>query len=155
MLSPQLCPTLCSPMDCSPPGSCVHGDSPGKNTGVGCHAFLQEIFPTKGSNSDHPHCRHILYHQSHQGSPRILEWVVFPFSRGSFRPRNWTGVSCIEGRFFTSWATSKAQLKCRQVLKEDNRAKSAITHWPKNQVLWTFVQPWYRYLKVQTKYEQA
>ncbi|CAI9162998.1 unnamed protein product [Rangifer tarandus platyrhynchus] len=37
--------TLCKPMDCSPPGSSVHGDSPGKNTGVGCHAFLQ---PTAG-----------------------------------------------------------------------------------------------------------
>ena len=37
----QLCPTVCSPMDCSPPGSSVHGDSPGKNPGVGCHAFLQ------------------------------------------------------------------------------------------------------------------
>ena len=36
----QLCPTLCNPMDCSPPGSSVHGDSPGKNTGVGCHALL-------------------------------------------------------------------------------------------------------------------
>ena len=37
----QLCPTFCDPMDCSPPGSSVHGDSPGKNTGVGCHALLQ------------------------------------------------------------------------------------------------------------------
>ena len=37
----QLCPTLCDPMDCSPPGSSVHGDSPGKNTGVVCHALLQ------------------------------------------------------------------------------------------------------------------
>ena len=36
----QLCLTLCDPMDCSPPGSSVHGDSPGKNTGVGCHAML-------------------------------------------------------------------------------------------------------------------
>ena len=36
------------PMDCSTPGSSVHGDSPGKNTGVGCHAFLQGIFPTQG-----------------------------------------------------------------------------------------------------------
>ena len=35
------CPTLCDPMDCSPPGSSVHGDPPGKNTGVGCHALLQ------------------------------------------------------------------------------------------------------------------
>ena len=44
----QLCPTLAILMNCSPPGSSVHGDSPGKNTGVGCHALLQEIFPTKG-----------------------------------------------------------------------------------------------------------
>ena len=46
----QSCPTLCDPMDCSLTGSSVHGDSPGKNTGVGCHALLQGIFPTKGSN---------------------------------------------------------------------------------------------------------
>ena len=42
----QLCPTLCNPMDYSPPGS----SSPGKNTGVGCHALLQGIFLTQGSN---------------------------------------------------------------------------------------------------------
>ena len=46
----QLCPTLCIPMDCSPPGSSVHGDSPGKNTGVGCHFLLQGSFSTQGSN---------------------------------------------------------------------------------------------------------
>ena len=40
----QSCPTLCDPVDCSPPGTSVHGDSPGKNTGVGCHDFLQKIF---------------------------------------------------------------------------------------------------------------
>ena len=45
------CLTLCDPMDCSMPGSSVHGNSPGKNTGVGCHALLQGIFPTQGSNS--------------------------------------------------------------------------------------------------------
>ena len=39
----QSCPTLCDPMDCSPPGSPLHGDSPGKTTGVGCHALLQQI----------------------------------------------------------------------------------------------------------------
>ena len=39
----------------------------------------------------------------------ILEWVVFPFSRGSSQPRAWTHVSCIAGRFFTSWATREAQ----------------------------------------------
>ena len=63
----QLCPTLCDPVDCSPPGPSVHGDSPGKNTGVGWHALLQGIFPTQGSNTGLPHCRQILYHLSHQG----------------------------------------------------------------------------------------
>ena len=45
----QLCITLCEPMHHSSPGSPVRGDSPGKNTGVGCHAFLQGICPTQGS----------------------------------------------------------------------------------------------------------
>ena len=46
----QLCPSLCNPMDCSLPRFFVHGDSPGKNTGMGCHALLQGIFPTQGLN---------------------------------------------------------------------------------------------------------
>ena len=46
----QLCLILCDPMDCNPPGSSIHGGSPGKNTGVGCHALLQGIFPAQGSN---------------------------------------------------------------------------------------------------------
>ena len=45
----QACPALCDPMNCSPPGSCPW-DSPGKNTGMGCHLLLQGIFPTQGSN---------------------------------------------------------------------------------------------------------
>ena len=73
----QSCPTLCEPVDCSLPGSSVHSDSPGKNTRLGCHALLQGIFPTQGSNPGLPHCRWILYHRSHQGSPRILEWVAY------------------------------------------------------------------------------
>ena len=64
----QLCQTLCDPMDCSPPGSSVHGASPGKTIGVGCHALLQGIFPTQGSIPGLPHCRWILYHLSHQAS---------------------------------------------------------------------------------------
>ena len=52
-----------------------------------------------------PHCRQILYQLSRQGSPRMLEWVAYPFSSGSSQPRNQTGVFCIAGRFFTSWAT--------------------------------------------------
>ena len=64
----QSCPTLCEPMDWSPPGSSVHG-------------ILQA---------------------------RILEWVAYPFSRASSQSRNQTGVSCIAGRFFTSWASREA-----------------------------------------------
>ena len=58
---------LCDPLDYSPPGSSVHGNSPGKNTGVGCHALLQGIFLTQGLIPGLPHCRQILYHLSHQG----------------------------------------------------------------------------------------
>ena len=67
----QSCPTLCNPVDCSPPGSSLHGDSPGQNTGVGSRRLLQWIFPTQGSNPDLPHCRQILYSLSHQGSPIV------------------------------------------------------------------------------------
>ena len=81
------CLTLCNPMNCSPPGSSVHGDSPGKNTGVGCYAFLQEIFPTQRSNPGLLHCRWILYRLSHQRSPIgypganvNFTWMSFKFN---------------------------------------------------------------------------
>ena len=60
VLVTQSCPTLCGSMDCSPPGSSFLGYSPGKNTGVGCHALLQGIFPTQGLNPGLLHCRQIL-----------------------------------------------------------------------------------------------
>ena len=72
----QLSPTLFHPMDCSPPGSSVHGDSPGKNTGVGCHALLQGIFPTQGWNSGIPHWRWVLYQLSNQGKPYVLTYPL-------------------------------------------------------------------------------
>ena len=56
----QSCLTLCDAMDCSLPGPSVHGDSPGKNTGVGCQALLQGIFPTQGMN---PHLLCLLHWQ--------------------------------------------------------------------------------------------
>ena len=122
---------LSDPMDCSPPGSSVHGDSPGKNTGVGCHTLLQGIFPIQGSNLGLLHYKQILYHLSHGrkvkmlvtqlcltlcdptdcGPPgssvhgilqaRILEWVAVLISRGSSWPRDCTRASRIAGRFFT------------------------------------------------------
>ena len=74
----QVCPSLCSSMDCSPPGSTVW-DFPGKNTGVGCHFLLQGIFLTQGSN---PHLLHLLHWQvdslplCHLGSPGNKSWLV-------------------------------------------------------------------------------
>ena len=68
----QLCPTLCDPMDCSPPGSSVLGDSPGKNIGLGCHFLLQ-------GNSSNSHIRVFCIGRgilplSHLGSPRARPW---------------------------------------------------------------------------------
>ena len=88
-------------------------DSPGKNTGVGCHFLLQGIFPTQGSNPGLPRCRQIPYQLSHKVSPRILEWVDYPFSSGSSLPRNRTGVSCIAGGFFINWSIREAWCKCK------------------------------------------
>ena len=107
----QSCQTLWDPTDSSPPGSSVHGDSPGKNTGVSCHALLQGVFSTQRSNPGLPNCRQILYQLSHKGSPKKLEWVAYPFSRGTSWPRNRTRVSCIAGGFFTSWAAREAPRK--------------------------------------------
>ena len=83
-LAAQLCPTFCSPMDCSLPGPSLHGDSPGKNPGVGCHSLLQGIFPTQGLNPGLPHCRRILHQLSHQGNSTILEWGSLSLLQGIF-----------------------------------------------------------------------
>ena len=125
--------TLCNPMDCSQPGSSVHGilqarmlelfpspddlpnpgiepmspalqvdslptELPGKpiNIGLSCHALLERIFPTQGSNPGLPHYRLILYSLSHQESPRILGWVAYPFSSGSSQPRNEPGSPMLQ-----------------------------------------------------------
>ena len=63
-------------------------NSPGQNTGVDNFSLLQGIFPTQGSNPGLQHCMQILCQLSHKGSPRILEWVAYPFSSGSSLPRN-------------------------------------------------------------------
>ena len=65
----QLCPILSDPLDCSPPGSSVHRDFPGKNIGVSCHTCLQGIFLTQGWNPGLLCCRQILYPLSYPGSP--------------------------------------------------------------------------------------
>ena len=104
--------------DCSRPhGSHSPWNSPGQNTGVGPLSFLQGILPTQGWNPGLPHCRQILYQLSHKGSPRILEWVAYPFSSGSSQPRNRTGVSCIAGRFFINWLSGKPYLEANQPMR--------------------------------------
>ena len=78
----QSCPTLCNPVDCSPPGSSVWA-SPGKNTGVGCHAHLQGIFLIQGSNPHLLwllHCRRVLYHwATREARCVVLENVLILF----------------------------------------------------------------------------
>ena len=66
----QLCLTLCDPMDCSLPGSSVHGIVQIRISS-GLHALLQGIFTTQGSNLGLPQWRQIPYHQSHQGRTNI------------------------------------------------------------------------------------
>ena len=75
---------------------------------MGSLSLLQGIVPTQGLNPGLLHCLLILYQLSHKGNPRILEWVAYPFSRGSSWSRNRTGVFCITGWFFTSWAVREA-----------------------------------------------
>ena len=122
------CPTLSDPMDCIWLGSepfpsqgdfpnpgikprspslqafSLPSEQPGKpkNTEVGNLYFLQWIFLAQGLNPSLLHCRHILYQLSQQESPRILKWVIYPFSSRSSQPRNQTRVSCIACGFFTS-----------------------------------------------------
>ena len=86
-------PTLCDAMDCSPPGSSVHGDSPGKKlewVAMPC----SRNFPNPGLEARSPALqadsllsdRWILCHLTHQGSPGILEWVAYPFSQDLSNP---------------------------------------------------------------------
>ena len=89
----QSCPILLQPHGLYSPWN-----SPGQGTGVGSLSLLW------GSNPGLLPCRQIPYQLSHQGSPRTLEWVAIPFSRGSSRPRDRTWASRIAGRFFTSRA---------------------------------------------------
>ena len=113
----QSCPILCSPKDCSLPGSSVHGifqarilesgllfPSPGDlpHPGIEQHLlrflqwqadFLPLVLPVRNSQLNTVHG--IL-------QARILEWVAVPFSRGSYQPRDRTPVSRIAGVFFTN-----------------------------------------------------
>ena len=107
-----------------PHGLCSPWNSPGQNTGVGSLSLLQGIFPTQGSNPGLLHCRQILYQLSHKGSPRILEYVTYPFSSGSSWPKNRTRVSSTAGGFFTNWAIREAPALESKVLITEPPGKS-------------------------------
>ena len=86
-------------------------NSPGQNTGMDSLSLLWRIFPTllwrifptQGLNPGLLYCIHILYQLSHREAQEYWR-VAYPFSSPSSRPRNWTGVSCTAGGFFTNWA---------------------------------------------------
>ena len=91
------CWRFCNPMDCSRPGSFVHGIS----------------------------------------QARILGWVAISFSKGSSQPRDWTGVSCIAGGFFTNWAIREALLISCIILAIQNSKKTWIQGWRFNKIIFT------------------
>ncbi|CAM9291712.1 unnamed protein product [Rangifer tarandus platyrhynchus] len=77
VLVTQLCPTLCDPMNCSPPRSSIHGILRARILELGSHFFLQGVFLTQGLNPGLLHCRQILYHLTHQGSPSSFFNSIF------------------------------------------------------------------------------
>ena len=113
------------PMDYSLPGSSVHGILQ-----VRILAWVAIPFSRGSSNSGieprSPALQVDSLPSELQGSPRILEWVAHPFSSWSSQPKNLTGVSCIAGVFFTSWATREAPMsssevdKCNYILTLNN-----------------------------------
>ena len=92
----QSCLTLCNPMDCLPPGSSVHESSSGKNNGVGCHAFLQGIFPTQGSNPGLLHCRQIFLPSEPPWKPKNTGVDSLSLPQGIFPTQelNWGFLYC-------------------------------------------------------------
>ena len=107
----------CDPMDCILPCSSVHGIFQARILEQVPVPFSRGSSQPRDWTQVYPHCRWILYPLSHQGSPGILEWVAYPFSPTSSRPRIRTGVSCIAGGFFTSWATREALIPRKFMLK--------------------------------------
>ena len=72
---------------------------------------------------------------------RILEWVAFPFSRGSSQPRDQTQVSCIAGRFFTNWAIKEAQTL------DSSPVNYIPINWIKSRILLVSSNTWLRLSK--------
>ena len=100
-------------------------------------------FPNPGIKPKFLQCGQILYQLSHKGSPRILEWVAYPFSREFSWPRNWTAVCCIAGEFFASWTTREATVRIKESyhnfqerggLKKNHWGEWTMNRWEKNMI---------------------
>ena len=109
----QSCPTLWNPMDCSPLGSSIHGDLQARILErLSCPPpgdLPNAVIKPRSPTLQVVFFFFFFYHLSHQGSPWILEWVAYLFSRGSSPPRNQTGSPALQADgFFTSWATRQA-----------------------------------------------
>ena len=104
----QSCLILWDPMDCNLSGSSVHGDSPSKNTGVGCHALLQGIFPTQGSNSRSPALQVDSLPYEPLGEPKRTRMGSLPLPQGNSpaQEADWGLLHCMW--FFTCWAPQEA-----------------------------------------------
>ena len=128
----QSCPTLCDLMDCSPPGSSVRGDSPGKSTGVGCHALIQGVCLTQGLNQ---HLLHLLHWQA--GSLAVVRRLSCPVASGI--PVSRPGIEpvspVLEDGFPTTGPSGKPHNLCfrslgwKDPLEEGMATHSSILAW--------------------------
>ena len=119
----QLCSTLCDPRLYSLPGSSVLGDSPGKNAGVHCHVLFQGIFPTQGLSPGLPHCRQILNHLSHQGSPLFTACVI-----------NTTCLSCNKSVLILCYHETRIEEKT-----DLTKQKSSTPNWQDCRINWSLL----------------
>ena len=115
----QSCPTLCNPMDCSPSGSSVHGNFPGRNIGVDCHFFLQGIFLTQGSNLGLPSSRQILDHLTHRVRIAII--------KKSTNSKCWRGYGEKGNFLYCQWECKLVESLWRTVWRFFKKTKNRAT----------------------------
>ena len=108
MLIVQSCLTICDPMGYSPPGSSVLGDSPGKNTGVGCHALLQGNLPNPGIEPRSSTLQADSLPSEAPGKPKNTGVGSLSLLQGIFLTQEWNRALLHCSRILTSWAPREA-----------------------------------------------
>ena len=127
-------------MDCSPPGSSVHGYSPGKNTGVDCHALLQGIFPTQRSNPSLPqllHCRQILYQWAMGEAPNESEFLNIQFVQSTLliAKEGFSGIGNKVSIPKKAWVRKVLTPFCLIYVKEKKKKSLTLSHTVSNPYL--------------------